>query len=99
MFEQSFLEHAKGAIDIVGELEQMQVFWRNGPMPDQRLEIDHLFPEIRTVEHDDDFLIQLAGLDEGKDFHEFIERAVAARKNHHRLREISEPEFPHEEVV
>src|SRR5689334_14140281 len=63
-----------------------------------RLEIEHLIPEVSSVKDHFDFLRELVGLSQREDLEELVARAEAAREDHERLREIREPEFPHEEI-
>ena len=44
-------------------------------------------------------LRELFRLDEGEDLEELVERAEPAGKDHECLRQVREPELPHEEVV
>ena len=44
-------------------------------------------------------LRQFVRLHEREDLEQLVARAEAARKNHERLRQVREPELPHEEVM
>ena len=56
-------------------------------------------PVLAAVEDDADLLRQLVGLHEREDLEQLVARAEAAGKDHERLRQVREPELPHEEVV
>src|SRR5579862_320325 len=77
----------------------MQIVLVDHSVPHQRIEVDDLFPELRAIKHDENFLSQLLRLGEGEHFHHFVHRAEAAWKHHQRLRQIGEPELAHEEVM
>src|SRR3954447_9965444 len=68
-------------------------------MPNERIEIDDFFPELRAIENNQDFTFQLLGLSEGQDFGQFVQSSKSAGKDHERLRQIRKPELPHEEVM
>jgi len=83
----------------VRELEKLHVRGRDGPILDQRLEIYDFLPELRAVQDDHDLLRQLLGLHQRQDLEKLVHRSESARKDHQRLRQISEPELAHEEVM
>ena len=65
----------------------------------ERLEVDHLVPVRRPVEHDRNAPLDLLGLHQRQDLGELVERAEAAGKHDERAGEMREPELAHEEVV
>src|SRR5512146_2053199 len=80
-------------------MEKLEIAGADRAVAHQRVEIDHLVPEFPAEQDDWHPLAHLAGLHERQDLEHLIERAEAAGKEHDRLRQINEPEFPHEEIV
>src|SRR5262249_48000896 len=95
----ALLQYVERGLWVVRILEQIQILWGDHVMLHQRVEVDDLFPILRTVEHGRHLFRQLLGLRQGEDLHHLVERAEAARKDHQRFRQIGEPELAHEKVV
>src|SRR5580698_10937819 len=80
-------------------MEKLQVGGGDCAILHQRIEVDDLFPETGSVENDGNLLGKFLRLDEREDLEKLVHRPKPPRKNHQRLRQICEPELPHEEVV
>src|SRR5439155_14572658 len=83
----------------VDEVEQPEVLLRDHPVAHERREIDDLAPVARPIQEGHDRPRELAGLAEGQDLEQLVERAEAAGKDDDGAREVREPELAHEEVV
>ena len=68
-------------------------------MAHQRLEVDHFFPERRTVEEHGNRAVELVSLRQRQDLEQLVERAEAARERDQGARQVREPQLAHEEVV
>src|SRR5689334_9321172 len=88
------------ALRLIYELNEVHVFWRDHAFRDEcRAEpVDHAAPE-RLVHQNDRHLARLSGLHERQRFHDFIERAEAARQYDVSRSELNEHYFAREEVV
>src|SRR6266446_2240170 len=84
---------------LIHELEQLQILGREGAVAHQSLEVDHFFPERRTVEEHGNRTLELAGLRQRQDLEQLVERAEAAGKRNQGARQVREPQLAHEEVV
>src|SRR3989338_10673330 len=83
----------------VRTLQEIDILIRNRAPFGHRLERQHLIPEVTAVQDDGDLLRELVGLREREDLEELVARAEPPGKNDERLRQVREPELPHEEVV
>src|SRR6185437_16813488 len=80
-------------------MKQLEVRFGNRPILHQRVEVHDLLPEIRTIKHDRDLLRQLLRLHKSQNLEQLVHGSESARENHEGLRQISEPELAHEEVM
>src|SRR5215831_17689498 len=87
-----------GLVHRIGAVEDLHVLGVDGPVADQRLEIDDLVPVAGAEEDDRQVLLHLARLPQRQYLEQLVERAEAARKDDERLREVGEPELAHEEI-
>ncbi len=69
VLRQAFLQNFERGLGVVGVLEQIQVLLRYRPELHQRVEVHHPLPILAPVEHNHDFLRQLAGLGERQQLH------------------------------
>src|SRR5579885_1754938 len=99
IFRQSIAKKFESILRSIGELEKLDVLWRDRARVDESLEIDHAVPVFAAIDNDQYFLGQLVGLRERENFEEFVHCAEAARENYQPLRQIREPELTHEEIV
>ena len=99
MRHQERLQLFEGLLRRVDAAEKIQILLVNRSPVDERPQIEHLVPVLASVEDDEELLRELAGLRQRQDLEHLVERAEAAGKDHERLRQVREPELPHEEVV
>src|SRR5579872_1843601 len=83
----------------IHNLEEIQIFLRDGSRIYHQLEVDQPVPVLASVDHHKDLLGQLLCLCQGKDLEKFVERPETTWENDECFRQISEPELPHEEIV
>ena len=89
----------KGFGRRVGVGQQVEILLGDRAPFGHRRKIQDLIPVFAAVQDDREFLRQLVGLRERQNFEELVARPEPARKNHHRRRQVREPELPHEEVM
>src|SRR5271169_4381655 len=80
-------------------MKKLQIGGRNGAILHEGIEVDDFFPETGTVENDRDFFGELPGLHESQNLEEFVQGSKSSGEDDEGLRQISEPELAHEEVV
>src|SRR5512146_2607766 len=80
-------------------MEEMNVVGRDGTSVGQSFQVQDLLPIGLAVDQDGNLFRKLFGLSQSEDFKQFVQGSESAGKNDERLREISEPELTHEEVV
>src|SRR5436190_15789040 len=77
----------------------MSVLGADRAVTHERVEIQHLVPELGAEQDDRHAFAHLARLRQRQDLEQLVERAEATWEQHHRLGEVDEPEFTHEEVM
>src|SRR5579872_2101843 len=62
VFDQAFAQELETFFRVIHDLEEFEVFGRDGGAVDHGLEVDQLFPIFAAVDHYQDFLCQLLRL-------------------------------------
>src|SRR5215470_11680843 len=79
--------------------EQLEILWGDRPRISHDLKIEHLVPVFAAINEHKYFLCQFLGLRQRKYFEEFIQSSEPSWKDDQCLRQVSEPELPHEKVM
>ncbi len=89
----------ESVVHVVDRMEQIHILRRDHPHVDQVIEVDHLVPELRPVQHDRHLLRYLSGLHQRQGLHQLVQRAEPAREDHHGVGKGHKKELAHEEVM
>src|SRR6201999_3806542 len=96
---QPFAQHFKRLFGRVRELEQLDVFGRDGACVHEDTKVEDTVPVFRPIDYNGDFLRELLCLRQGQNLKHLVESSKAARKNNQCLRQIGKPQLSHEEVM
>src|SRR5580704_13607826 len=99
VFGEAVAKKGEGVFGSIDELEQVEVFGRDGTGVDEGLEVHDAVPVFAAVNDDKDFFREFVGLGEGEDFEELVDGAEAPGKNNQGFGEVGEPELAHEEIM
>ena len=86
-------------INSICKIKQIHIFFRYRSHLHQIIKIHDLFPVFIVIDNNRYFFTDLFCLDQGKEFHEFVQRTEAARENDQCFCQIKKPEFAHEEIM
>src|SRR6202030_2793271 len=79
--------------------EKIDMRGANRPVANQGVDTEDLTPKFSTEQNDRNAFSHFPGLHQRQYFKQFIQSAESARKEHHRFRQINEPEFAHEKIM
>src|SRR5437868_907895 len=99
IFCQAIAQELEGVFGGVDDLEQLEILRRDGACIHEGIQVDDAVPVFAAIDDDQNFLGQLVGLGQGKNFEKLVHGAEAAGENDESFGQIGEPEFAHEEVV
>ncbi len=83
----------------VDDLEERQIIAGDGAPADQGVEVHHLVPELRAVQHGRNGLAHLARLPQRDELEQLVEGAEAAGHGDERLHHVQHPELSEHEVL
>ena len=98
-FREFSLQPVERFVNGIGDVEPISVDKINRAEFNYRFKLNDLSPIVAAKQNNGRILANFIRLYQGKDFHEFVQRAKSTLHDSRRLGHIDQPGFSHEEVV